>query len=709
MTIRQVNRRRFIQVSALAGGGLVLGVGVPSARPARESQPASLNAYIRIEPSGQVTLVMPKVEMGQGTYTSLPMLIAEELEVGLDAVVLEAAPPDPAVYGFDGDQSTGGSTSIRQCWDPLRKAGAAARTMLIAAAAKKWGVAPSACRAELGNVIHAPSGRRLGYGALAAAASAVPVPSSPTLKAVKDFKLIGKSTARRDTPDKTNGRAVFGIDVQLEGLKVAMVALSPVQGGTVIEPLSTSAALAVRGVRQVVNERDVVAVVADDTWASLKGLAALGLRWNDGSRGAVQQATIVAELEAASRRPGAIAGHVGDVAAAMAGAAARIEAVYHQPFLAHATMEPMNCTVHWRPDVCEFWVGTQAPDRAVAKLAALGLKPQQIRLHNQLIGGGFGRRLEVDGIVVAARIARHVDGPVKVLWRREEDIQHDQYRPFYVDRLAAGIDAHGMPVAWLHTIAGSSVTAVYSGEPLKNGVDDDAVDVAADPVYALPNMEVRYVQQEPAGVPTSWWRGVGPTRSVFVVESFIDEVAAAAKQDPVKYRRALLKSPRMRAVLDLAVEKAGWGTPMPARHGRGIALQFAFGSYLAQITEVSVRGDGELRVERIVCAFDCGQAVNPDTIRAQLEGGVMFGLSAALFNEITIANGRVQQGNFNDFRSLRISEAPKVDTYMIGSSETPGGVGETGTACAAAALCNAIYAATGKRVRTLPVSRGLNL
>ncbi len=707
MTLRQVNRRRFIQVSALGGGGLVLGVGVPSARPARKSQPASLTAYIRIDPSGQVTLVMPKVEMGQGTYTALPMLIAEELEVGLDAVTLEAAPPDPAVYGFDGDQSTGGSTSIRQCWEPLRKAGAAARTMLIGAAARKWGVAPAACHAELGNVIHGPSGRRLAYGALAAAAAAVPVPSNPPLKPARDFKLIGKSTPRRDTPDKTNGRAVFGIDVQLEGLKVAMVALAPVQGGTVIEPLNTAAALAVRGVRQVVNERDVVAVVADDTWASLKGLGALSLRWNDGAHGAVQQAAIVAELEAASRRPGAVAGHAGDPAAAMAGAAARIEAVYHQPFLAHAAMEPMNCTVHWRPDVCEFWVGTQAPDRAVAKLAALGLKPQQIRLHNQLIGGGFGRRLEVDGIVVAARIARHVDGPVRVLWRREEDIQHDLYRPFYVDRLAAGIDAHGMPIAWLHTIAGSSVTAVYSGEPLKNGVDDDAVEAAADPVYAFPHMEVRYVQQEPAGVPTSWWRGVGPTRSVFVVESFMDELAALARQDPVKYRRALLKSPRLRAVLDLAVEKAGWGNPLPAQHGRGVALQFAFGSYLAQITEVSVRG-GELRVERVVCAFDCGQTVNPDTIRAQLEGGVMFGLSAALFNEITIANGRVQQGNFNDFRSLRISEAPKIETYLIASGESPGGVGETGTACAAAALCNAIFAATGKRVRTLPVSRGLN-
>jgi isoquinoline 1-oxidoreductase beta subunit len=392
----------------------------------------------------------------------------------------------------------------------------------------------------------------------------------------------------------------------------------------------------------------------------------------------------------------------------MGRAASRVEAIYHQPFLAHATMEPMNCTVHWRKDMCELWTGTQAPDRAVVKLAELGLKPEQIQLHNQLIGGGFGRRLEVDGIVVAARIARHVDGPVKVLWRREEDIQHDMYRPYYVDRIAAGLDAHGQPVAWQHTIAGSAVTALYSGEPLKNEVDDDVVDSAADPVYALPNLEVRFVRQEPTGVPTSWWRGVGPTRSVFVVESFIDELAAAAKRDPAQYRRALLKSPRMKAALDLAVAKAGWGAPLPPGRGRGVAIQFAFGSYLAQVTEVTVGKAGRVRVDRVVCALDCGQMVNPDTIRAQLEGGVMFGLSAALFNEITFAGGRVQQGNFDDFRSLRITEAPKVETHLIESGETPGGVGETGTACAAAALCNAIYAATGKRIRTLPVSRTLH-
>jgi isoquinoline 1-oxidoreductase subunit beta len=703
----QLNRRRFIQAGVAVGGGLMLSVAVPKSHPTATSQTAMLNAFVRIDPNGKITLVMPKVEMGQGTYTSLPMLIAEELETSLDDIDVEAAPANPDVYGFEGDQSTGGSTTIRECWLPLRRAGASARIMLIAAAAKRWGVSTATCRAVLGHVIHEASGRRLGYGELAAAAAHAPIPVDPVLKPAADFKLIGRSTPRLDTPDKTTGRAVFGLDIQLPGLRIAMVALSPVAGGTVVEPLRTEAALAIPGVKQIVAEGDVVAVVADNTWAANRGLKALNLQWNDGPNRAVQQAQLVADLAAASQRPGSVASRVGDATTAMSRAVSRVDAVYHQPFLAHATMEPMNCTVHWRQDLCEIWVGTQAPDRMLAMLANLGLKPAQIKLHNQLIGGGFGRRLEVDGIVVAVRIARRVDAPVKVIWSREEDIQHDKYRPYYVDRIAAGLDSRGLPVAWQHTIAGSSVSAVYSGEPLKNGVDDDAVESAADPVYEIANLEVRFVQMEPPGVPTSWWRGVGPTRSVFVVESFIDELAAAAKRDAVQYRRALLKSPRLRAVLDLAARRAGWGDPLPKGYGRGVAVQFAFGSYLAQITEVSVRTGGDIRVERVVCALDCGQIVNPDTVRAQLEGGVTFGLSAALFNEITFANGRVQQSNFNDFRSLRINEAPAVETHLISSDESPGGVGETATSGAAASLCNAIYAATGTRIRSLPVIHAL--
>jgi isoquinoline 1-oxidoreductase beta subunit len=704
-----LTRRRFVLVSAAAGGALVLGVSLRRVHWAQRgaAAPGALNAYVRIAPDNTITLVMPKVEMGQGTYTSLPMLIAEELEVDLKAISVEAAPPDPAVYGVEGDQSTGGSTSIRDCWVPLRQAGATARLMLIEAAARKWRVPASACQARSGVVTHAPSGRHLTYGALAAAAAALPVPKAPALKAATDFRLIGRAIPRRDTPEKVNGSARFGIDARPPQSRVAVIALSPVEGGTVATAFSGDAALAVRGVSQVVNEGDAIAVVADNTWAAMKGMKALALRWSDGANASVQQAAIVADLEAAVLELGAIATNKGDVTAAAAHARTHVEATYHQPFLAHATLEPMNCTVHWRADLCEIWVGTQAPDRAVAKLAALGLKPTQIRIHNHLIGGGFGRRLEVDGIVLAARIARHVAGPVRVLWPREEDIQHDRYRPYYVDRVFAALDAHGTPVAWRHTIAGAAVSALYSGGPLLTGVDDDAVEAAANPVYTLPNLEVHYVRRDPPGVPTSWWRGVGPTRSVFVVESFMDELAAAAQQDPVHYRRSLISSARMRAVLDLAADRAGWGTALPAGSGRGVSIQFAFGSYLAQVAEVSMDHDGQPRVERVVCALDCGQVVNPDTVRAQLEGGVTFGLSAALGNEITIANGRVQQSNFNDFPSLRMPAAPRVEAHLVASAESPGGVGETGTACVAAALCNAIYAASGKRIRTLPVSRAL--
>ncbi|MGH8276600.1 MAG: molybdopterin cofactor-binding domain-containing protein, partial [Steroidobacteraceae bacterium] len=499
-----LTRRRFVQVSAAVGGALVLGVALRRLkRPGRGAAAAAgrLNAYVRIGPDDRVTLIMPKVEMGQGTYTSLPMLIAEELEVDLDAITVEPAPPDPAVYGFPvdadvygfavdpalhgfaRDQSTGTSLSIIQCWLPLRQAGATARVMLIQAAARHWRVPESACHAAHGQVIHAPSGRRLGYGMLSAAAAARPIPPVPPLKGPADFRLIGRATPRRDTPAKVDGSAVFGIDARPPNCSFALIALSPVEGGSIAEPLESAAALAVPGVRQVVNEGDLVAVVADGTWAAMQGMKALAPRWNDGPNASVQQAGIVADLEAAVRGEGALAHRAGDPAAAMAHAVTHVEATYHQPFLAHATLEPMNCTVHFSEGRCEIWVGTQAPDRAVAKLAALGLRPEQIRLHNHLIGGGFGRRLEVDGIVLAARIARHVAGPVRVLWSREEDIRHDRYRPYYVDRLSAALDARGGILGWRHTIAGPALSALYYDLPVKNGVDSDAVEAAADMVY----------------------------------------------------------------------------------------------------------------------------------------------------------------------------------------------------------------------------------
>jgi CO/xanthine dehydrogenase Mo-binding subunit len=708
-----------VLTAGAVGGALVIGLTVR--RFDRRAGAAGgisgvLNAFVRIGPGKRVTLVMPKVEMGQGVYTALAMLIAEELEVGLDAVNIEAAPPNPAVYGFvpdpaadEGlkfDQSTGTSLSIIQCWTPLRQAGATARLMLIEAAARRWGVPAASCHAEAGSVVHADSGRRLGYDALGAEAAALPVPASPPLKPPQDFRLIGHATRRLDGATKVDGSARFGIDARPAGAKVAVIAIAPVVGGSVASS-ADRAALSVRGVRQVVNEGDLVAVVGDDTWAAMQGMKALAPRWNDGANADVQQAALVAELESAVGQAGAVALSKG--APVESGRVAmRVEATYHQPFLAHATLEPMNCTVDWRNGECEIWTGTQAPDRAVDKLAALNLKPEQIILHNEFIGGGFGRRLEVDGVVLAARVARHVRGPVQVLWSREEDIRHDRYRPYYVDHLTAALDAHGAPLAWRHTIAGAGLWALYYGErTVKNGVDADAVTSAADLAYPLDNIEVRFVRHDPRGVPTGWWRGVGATRSVFAVESFVDELAAAARQDPVSYRRALLKEPRMRAVLDLAADRAGWGTVLPAGSGRGVSIQYAFGSYLALVAEASVDGQGNPRVARVVCAMDCGQVVNPDGVRAQLEGGVTFGLSAALTNEITIADGRVQQGNFNDFLPLRIADAPRVEVHLIASGESPGGVGETGTACVAAALCNAIYAATGRRVRRLPVSRGL--
>jgi isoquinoline 1-oxidoreductase beta subunit len=712
-------RRQFVLVAAAAGGALVLGVAALrlQRRGGAGRTAGVLNAYVRIGPDERITLVMPKVEMGQGTYTSLPMLIAEELEVDLSAVTLEAAPPQPEVYGFvpdpsadEGlkwDQSTGTSLSIIQCWTPLRQAGATARLMLMQAAARRWRVPLASCRAQSGAVLHAPSGRRLSYGALAAAAAELPVPPPPPLKTPQEFRLIGRATPRLDTPQKVDGSARFGIDVRPPKSKVAVIALPPVTGGSVATS-DDDAALAVRGVRQIVNEGELLAVVADDTWAAIKGMRALAPSWNDGPNGALQQAAIVAELERAAREPGALAGSKGKAAAAAVHAVTHVEATYHQPFLAHATLEPINCTVDWREGECEIWTGTQAPDRAVDKLAALNLKPEQIILHNQLIGGGFGRRLEVDGVVLAARVARHVQGPVQVLWTREEDIRHDRYRPYYVDHLSASLDAHGRPVSWHHTIAGAGLWALYYGEAtVKNGVDLDAITSALDLAYPLDNTEVRFVRHDPQGVLTGWWRGVGATRSVFAVESFVDELATAVQQDPVSFRRALLKDARMLAVLELAADRAGWGTALPAGSGRGVSLQLAFGSYLAQVAEVGMDAQGHPRVARVVCAMDCGQVVNPAGVRAQLEGGVTFGLSAALGNEITIANGRVQQGNFDDFPPLRIGDAPKVEVHLIHSGESPGGVGETGTACVSAALCNAIYAATGKRVRTLPVRRGL--
>jgi isoquinoline 1-oxidoreductase beta subunit len=704
-----LSRRGFLRTGAAAGGGLVLSLSLPFTHNAEAADTDGFapNAFIRIGSDGRIVLTMPYVEMGQGTYTGIAMLIAEELEVELKQVRLEHAPPDEKLFGnplLGGIQATGNSNAIRAAWQPLRQAGAVARTMLVATAAKRWNVDPASCRAQNGEVLHAPTGRRIEYRTLAADAAHMPVPENVPLKRPQDFKLLGTPAKRLDTPAKVNGTAVYGIDVRPPGVKIATLAQSPVFGGRV-RSVNDGAAKAVKGVRQIVRLDDAVAVVADHMGAAKKGLAALAIEWDEGPHAKLSTKEIASELERATLNPGAVAQNIGDADAAMAGSATKVEATYEVPFLAHATMEPMNCTVHVRPDGCEVWVGSQVVARAQAAAAkTAGLPLDKVVVHNHLIGGGFGRRLEVDGVIRAVQIAQQVDGPVKVVWTREEDIQHDMYRPYFFDRISAGLDGTGMPVAWSHRFAGSSVISRWVPPLFNNGLDPDTTEGAIDLVYAVPNLHVEYLRVEPPGIPTAFWRSVGPSHNVFVTESFMDELAAAAKQDPVAYRLALLgKSPRSKAVLALAAEKAGWGQPLPPRVGRGVSLQFAFMNYMAQVAEVEVSRDGTVRVRRVVCAVDCGTPVNPDIIRAQVEGAVIFGITAALRGEITLKNGRVEQTNFDTYQMLRMNEAPAIEVYIVESFEPPGGMGEPGTSAIAPAVTNAIFAATGKRLRKLPI------
>ncbi|WP_445487054.1 molybdopterin cofactor-binding domain-containing protein [Rhodopseudomonas sp. RCAM05734] len=706
---RVLSRRTVLTAGAAAGGGLLLSIsmpGWPGRADAADAAAFAPNAFVRIDRDGQVTLVMAQVEMGQGTYTSMPMLIAEELEVELAKVRLEHAPPDDKLYvnPLIGFQVTGGSTSVRGFWKPLRMAGAAARTMLIQAAAAEWKVDPATCRAVKGEVIHTPTGRKLAYGRLVDAAAKLPVPADVPLKTQKDFALIGTPAKRLDSAGKVNGTAEYGIDTKVPGMKVATVAACPVIGGK-LGNVDDSKATAVRGVRQIVKLDNAVAVIADHMGAAKKGLEALVITWDEGASAQFSSADLVQQLKDASDRDGVVAVKQGDVAKAIAGAATKMDAVYQMPLLAHAAMEPMNCTVHVRKDGCDVWVGTQVVSRAQATAAAVtGLPLDKVKVHNHLLGGGFGRRLDVDGITQAVQIAKQVDYPVKVIWTREEDIQHDIYRPYYYDTLSAGLDASGRPVAFNHRVVGSSILARWAPPFFKDGLDSDAVEAGSGP-YGFDNLLVDYVRQEPpAGLTTGWWRGVGTTHNAFMVEGFVDELAATAKQDPVAYRRALLdKAPRAKAVLDLAADKAGWGKPMPAGRGRGVSVVFGFGSYIAQVAEVSVGKDGQVRVERVVCAVDCGQMINPDTIKAQMEGGILFGLTAALYGEITLKNGRVEQGNFDTYQAMRINEVPVIEVHLIDSHEEPGGIGEPGTATIAPAVVNAIFNLTGKRLRKLPI------
>lgn len=723
-TVSNSSRRNFIKiaatVTATSAGGMMLSLSLPAMSEGKPSQAykeldeskavLAPNAFIQIDHNGLVTMIMPKVEMGQGVYTSIPMLLAEELEVDLKSVKLEHAPPNDKLYGdaMLGAQVTGGSTSIRTLWEPMRQAGAVCRTMLISAAAKTWKVDEANCYAKSGYVYHDASARKLGYGELVKVASTLPVPKKVALKEAKDFKLIGTPVRRLDTPDKVNGLAKFGIDAQPANLKFAVISTSPVFGGKLIS-VDDSRALKMPGVLQVIKIDNAVAVVGIHTWAAKRGLDALSIKWDEGKSTNVKTSDLIADLKEAAKKPGAVAKREGDAAKAFKTADKTHSVVYEQPFLAHATMEPMNCTVEIGPDACDIWVGTQIPTFAQGMAAkTIGIPIEKVRLHNFLIGGGFGRRLEFDGVVQAVKIAQQVKGPVKVLWSREEDIQHDMFRPYYYDRISAGLDVNGKPVAWTHRIVGSSIMSRFAPPAVKNGVDPDAVEVSADPPYDLPNIYVDYVRVEPRDVPTAFWRGVGATRGTFVVESFIDELAALAKIDPVKYRLDLLdKSPKLKKALQTAVDKSDWGKSMVKGKGRGVSAMYAFGSYLGMVVDVTVNGEGEVKVDRVVCAVDCGMTVNPNTVIAQIEGGVIFGLTAALYNEITIKNGRVEQNNFNDYRMLRINESPIIEVHLIKSAEAPGGIGEPGTAAIGAALVNAVYSATGKRIRKLPIGNQL--
>ena len=702
-------RRDFLKASAVVGGGLVIGFHLPFVNAAgAEAGVFAPNAFIRIDRRGKITLIMPQSEMGQGVYTAIDMILAEELDAAFDQVTLQAAPPSDKLYGnpFFHIQVTGNSNSIRAFWPSLRKAGAGARAVLVSAAAQTWKVDPATCRTDSSQVLHAASGRRLAYAALVDRAAGLAPPPDPPLKAVSEFKLIGKPLKRLDTPDKVNGKAVYGIDAMPPGVKFATLAQCPVFGGKVGH-VDDSKAKGIAGVRQVVVLEDLVAVVGDHMWAAQQGLDALEIAWNEGANAGVSSDQVWKQIRAASEKEGVVAKSVGDAAKAL-GQGEVQEAVYELPFLAHAQLEPLNCTVDLKPDACEIWVGSQVQARAQSAAARItGLPLEKVAVHYHLIGGGFGRRLEVDYVESAVRIAKQVAGPVKVVWSREEDMRHDVYRPVYRDRLSARL-SDGKIVGWRHRVTGSSVLARWFPPAFQKGIDGDAVDCAADIPYDIPDLRVEYVRDEPPAVPTGFWRGVGPNNNVFAIESFIDELAKKAGKDPVAFRRDMLgKSLRLKAALELAASKAGWGSALPARTGRGVAVQTAFGSFIATVAEAEVDENGEVRVRRMVSAVDTGIVVNPDSVVAQLEGGLIFGLTAALYGEITIDKGRVQQSNFHDYRMLRIDQVPAIEVHLIKSGEAPGGIGETGTTAAPPALGNAIFAATGIRLRRLPIDRAL--
>ena len=702
-------RREFLKAGTAVAGGLLIGFYLPGAeRLARaEGAPAGgfkPNAWLRIGNDDSVTILVDKSEMGQGVMTALPMLIAEELEADWRKIRVENAPADKAYTNPQlGMQATGGSTSVRSSWERLRKAGATAREMLVTAAAQDWGVKEETCRAESGAVLHPGSGRKLRYGELADKAAALPVPEDAILKDPREFKVIGKSMPRLDTPAKVSGNAEFGMDVKVPGMLTALVARCPVFGGK-LAGFDAAKAKAIKGVRHVLPIESGVAVVADNFWAAQQGRNALGIAWDEGPRRDLNSEGIRKDFVELAAKPGATAKAQGDAVQAMQSAAKTIEAVYEVPYLAHATMEPMNCTAHVRKDGCDVWVPTQGQTMAQMTAAKItGLPPAKVSIHTTFLGGGFGRRAEQDFVAEAVQLSKLLEAPVKVVWTREDDMRHDFYRPATYNRLRAAFDPRGEPVAWSHRIVGPSIMSRVFPNVVKDGIDGTSVEGAANLPYDIPNLFVDYVMHDP-GVPVGFWRSVGSSQNAFVTECFIDELAASANKDPYLFRQALLhNAPRHKAVLDLAAAKAGWGKPAPRGRARGIAVHQCFGSFVAQVAEVSLSKQGEVRVHRVVCAIDCGQVVNPDIVHAQMESAIVFGLTAALGGEITIKAGRVQQGNFNDYPLLRLTQMPRIEVHILPSQEHPGGVGEPGTPPIAPAVANALYALTCKRIRRLPI------
>jgi isoquinoline 1-oxidoreductase beta subunit len=708
-------RREFIRTAAAIGGGLLVGLHTSlssesgSALVAAEKDVA-VNAFVRIGTDESVTVIAAHSEMGQGVYTSLPMLLNEELQADWSNIRVEAAPVDKAYnHPVFGMQMTGGSTTSPAEWERYRKMGATARVMLVQAAATKWGVEASSCKAEKGYVIHAATSKRASYGSLANAAAQLTPPANVPLKNPKDFTLVGKPTRRLDTPSKVNGKAQFGLDVTIPGMLTAVVARPPVFGGKVAK-LDASAALKVPGVKAVQQVPSGVAVIAERFWPAKLGREKLVIEWDLGPNAGLSTEKMLRDFAETALKPGAIAKKTGDPEAALKTAAKTLTAEYDVPYLAHAMMEPLNCVVDLRADSCEIWTGTQfeTVDRASAAQVA-GLPPEKVQIHTTLLGGGFGRRANPnsDFVVEAVHVAKAARAPVKVVWTREDDLRGGWYRPMWHDRFVAGLDGNGDPIAWTHTIVGQSIMqgTLFESFGIKDGIDSASVEGAADLLYGMPNLQVD-LHTPKIGVPVQWWRSVGHSHTGFSVEAFFDEVAHAGGKDPYELRRKLLANqPRMRAVLELAAQKANWGSKLPAGVGRGMATHFSFDSYVAQVVEASV-AKGAVRVHRVVCAVDCGLVINPDTVKAQMEGGIIFGLTAALKTEITLKDGRVEQGNFHDYQMLRIFESPEIEVHIVPSGENPTGVGEPGVPPVAPALANAIFAATGKRVRRLPIRAG---